>query len=997
MPERWRQIERIYGEVVARPESEWATAVAELCAGDASLRHEVESLLAHEGLAGTFLETPAFAAAGVAGVIAGEPLIVGRRFGSYAVVAPLGAGGMGEVYRARDEQLGREVAIKVLPPHFSSDTDRRARLESEARMLAALNHPHIAAIYGLEEVDGCPALVLELVEGDTLAEQLAKGPLPLARALVIARQIAEALDAAHGRGIIHRDLKPANIKITPDDVVKVLDFGLAKFASGPSEARGGWGAASAATQPHTPPGTRAGVILGTLAYMSPEQAAGRAADTRSDLWAYGVVLLEMLTRRPVFTGETDAELLESVLKAEPDLTVLPAETPIPIRRLLRRCLEKDRTRRLDSAAVARLEIDDAIASPAAEKVVHASSSSRRVSLIAVAALASVAVLTALAVWILMRPSPQAPALASRFAIVSPPGQPVNVSGLARDIALSPDGRHLVYRFGGTNSAGTPLMVRAIDQLDAQPLADITYAYAPFFSPDSQWIGFFENAELKKVSIRGGPPVVLGPVTGGPLGASWGDDNTIVFATDDPGTGLWRVSADGGQPALLTKPDAVQREGDHGSPSALPGGHAVLFTIAAAGQTNNPQVAVIDVATGHLKTLVSGSQAEYVKVSRATGSGQDVGYLTYATGTTLRAIQFDAVRLEVMGEPVTLVERVMTKPTGAANYAVSRAGTLVYMPGGTVAQTTPRSLVWVDRKGHEEQIKAPLRAYGTPRVSPDGTRLAVEVYDQNTDIWIWDFARETLRRLTFDPSGDGMSVWTPDGRQIIFESSRAGVPNLYTQAADGTGPAERLETSATPQWPTAITPDGKCVVGFELVPKSASDVVFFPLTHRLTQSGSGRAPCGPSPTEQLATSRFEGHFADFSPNGRYLAYGSNESGRAEVYVRPFPRVDSGRWQVSTAGGTRPAWARNGQELFYLDESNALTSVHVTTSGPTFNSGSPATVFDAKYVESNPSRHYDVSPDGQRFLMIKESAIRDPNATPASMIVVLNWFEELKAKA
>src|ERR1044072_1503833 len=281
------------------------------------------------------------------------------------------------------------------------------------------------------------------------------------------------------------------------------------------------------------------------------------------------------------------------------------------------------------------------------------------------------------------------------------------------------------------------------------------------------------------------------------------------------------------PTHLARAAAVQGGGHHGSPSAFRGGHAVLFTIAAAGQTNNPQVAVVDVATGHLKTLIDGSQAEYVTVSRPTGSGQDVGYLTYATGTTLRAIQFDAVRLEVMGEPVTLVEHVMTKPAGAANYAVSLAGTLVYMPGGTVAQTTPRSLVWVDRKGHEEQIKAPLRAYGTPRLSPDGTRLAVEVYASNTDIWIWDFARETLRRLTFDPSGEGMSVWTPDGQQIIFESSRAGVPNVYKQAVDGTGPAERLETSATPQWPTGITPDGKCVVGFELVPKSTSDVVFFP--------------------------------------------------------------------------------------------------------------------------------------------------------------------------
>ncbi len=998
MPERWQQIERIYGDIVARPESEWARALAELCAGDDSLRDEVASLLAHEGTASTFLETPAFAGAGLAGDIGDVRPLIGKQFGPYTVLAPIGSGGMGEVYRARDEQLGREVAIKVLPPHHLGDRDRRARIESEARVLAALNHPHIGAIYGLEDVDGCPGLVLELVEGETLAERLAKGPLPLARALVIARQIAEALNAAHERGIIHRDLKPANIKISPDDVVKVLDFGLAKFASsGGSEGPGGSAAGSGATHSRTTPATRAGMILGTLAYMSPEQAAGRAADSRSDLWAFGVVLLEILTGRPVFTGETDTEVLESVRRAEPDLTALPAETPAPIRRLLRRCLEKDRTRRLDSAAVARIEIDDAIASPATENVVPASSSFSRVSLKAVAALASVALLTALAVWILVRPSPQAPALPSRFAIVSPPGQPVNASGPARDVALSPDGRYLVYRFGGTNSAGTPLMVRAIDQLDARPLADITYAYAPFFSPDSQWIGFFENAELKKVSIRGGPPVVLGPVTGGPLGASWGDDNTIVFATDDPGTGLWRVSADGGQPALLTKPDAAQRQGDHGLPSALPGGHAVLFTIAAASQTNNPQVAVVDVATGHLKTLVSGSQPEYVRVSRATGSGQDVGYLTYATGTTLRAIQFDATRLEVIGEPVTLVEHVMTKPAGAANYAVSLTGTLVYMPGGTVAQTTPRSLVWVDRKGHEEQIKAPLRAYGTPRLSPDGTRLAVEVYDQNADIWIWDFARETLRRLTFDTSGDGMSVWTPDGRQIIYESSRAGVPNVYKQAADGTGLAERLETSVTPQWPTSITPDGTCVVGFELVPKSPSDVVFFPLTHRVTQPGSGRAPCGPWPTGQLATSRFEGHFADFSPNGRYLAYESDESGRAEVYVRPFPRVDSGRWQVSTAGGTRPAWARNGRELFYLDESNTLTSVRVSTSGPTFNSGSPVTVFDAKYVESNPSRHYDVSADGQRFLMIKESAIHDPNATPASMIVVLNWFEELKAKA
>jgi serine/threonine-protein kinase len=537
------------------------------------------------------------------------------------------------------------------------------------------------------------------------------------------------------------------------------------------------------------------------------------------------------------------------------------------------------------------------------------------------------------------------------------------------------------------------MLREIDQLDSQPLAGITYAYAPFFSPDSQWIGFIENAELKKVSITGGPAVTIGPVAGTALGASWGEDNTIVFATDDPGSGLWRVSADGGRPTLLTKRDAARREGQHGFPSVLPGGRAVLFTIGAAGEGGTSQVAVVDVTTGQRKMLMSGSQAEYVDVSR--GSGNAAGYLAYAAAGMLRAVPFDPVRFEVLGDPVTVVERVTTKATGAANYAVSRAGTLVYLVGAG-EQTTPRSLVWVDRKGREEPIGAPLRAYGTPRLSPDGTRVAVEVYDQNADIWIWDLARETLRRLTFDPAGEGMSVWTPDGLQIFYMSTRSGVSNVYRQAADGSGTVDRLVTSAIPQWPTSITPDGRYLVGFDLLPRTTSDIVFFPLTRPTTIRAGSAAPRGVGPTPVDIGTRFEGGFADFSPNGRYLAYSSRESGRQEIYVRPFPRVDSGRWQVSTAGGTRPVWARSGRELFYLDASNTLTSVLVSTSGPTFSAGKPATVFDTKYVESNPSRHYDVSADGQRFLMIKDSAAGNATATPASMVVVLNWFEELKQR-
>ena len=987
MPDRWPDVERIFVAVVARPASEWATELDELCAGDEALRSEVESLLAHEGAASAFLETPAIAEADIARDIAAEWPLVGRRFGPYVVRAPLGAGAMGEVYRARDEQLGRDVALKVLPTHVASDPDRRARFESEARMLAALNHPHIAAIYGLEDVDGGRALVLELVEGETLAARLSKGRVPVAAALAIARQIAEALAAAHERGIIHRDLKPANIAITADGVVKILDFGLAKLrpqvapVSGPSAgSRNPEGSDESLTPPGASPApaTREGMIVGTVAYMSPEQAAGRAADMRSDLWAFGVVLLEMLTGRRVFTGETDADVLAAVQHTEPDLTGLPAETPAPIRKLLRRCLEKDRTRRLDSAAAARLDLDEAIDAPVIEATERATVSSRRGPLVVTAVLAGVAVIAALAARITMRSDPEAP-LPSRFAIVASPSQPLNVSYSDRDIALSPDGRHLVYRAGGVPSFGSPLMVRAIDQLDAHPLS-VLDALGVFSSRDSEWIGFFTTTELRKASIAGGPAITVCQVSGAPLGASWGEDNTIVFATDDATTGLWRVSADGAAPTVLTTPDAARREGDHVFPSVLPGGRGVLFTIAAAGEVADRQVAVLDLTTGQRKTLVrGGSQAEYVGPSGTAGPG----YLIYAADGMLRGVRFDLDRLEVIGNPVTVVERVMIKASGAANYAVSRQGTLVYVPGGVSVQTPLRSLVWVDRKGHEEPIKAPLHDYCCPRVSPDGTRLALEIIDQrtpdNTDIWIWDLRREQLRRLTFAAGSDGLPLWTPDGRRIVFNSDRvlSGVRNLYSQAADGTGTADRLTTSANPQFPTSITPDGKFVVAFEGAGRRVS---LFPL--------AGLEPSAPIP--------FDGAWLEFSPNGRYLAYQSDESGRTEVYVRPFPQVDGGRWQISTAGGSRVAWARSGRELFYLDASNALTAVAVHTSGPTFSAGTPAKVFEATYAAPFPPRYYDVSPDGQRFVMIKNSADGEPRETPASMVVVEHWVEELKAR-
>jgi serine/threonine-protein kinase len=889
---------------------------------------------------------------------------------------------MGDVYRACDTKLNREVALKVLPALFALDPDRLARFKREAQVLATLSHPNIGAIYGLEESNGAPALVLELVDGTTLADRITLGPIPLGEALTIARQIAEALEAAHEKSIIHRDLKPANVKIASNGVVKVLDFGLAKVWDGALQSD----LSASPTLTVTDMGERA--ILGTPAYMSPEQARGKPLDRRTDLWSFGCVLYEMLTGRAPFAGETISDTIAAILEREPDRTMLPADTPLPIRRLLRRCLEKDRNARLDSAAGARLEIVDAIAFPGAETLALARAPSRRFRAVVIAAVAGGTAIAAFAAWALMRPVLVTPMLPSRFAIVAPPGQPLNVWGTNRDLALSPDGRHLVYRSGGTMSAGSDLAVRAIDRLDAQSVAGVVFAYAPFISPDARWIGFFENTDLKKVPIAGGPVTTLCRVNGVPLGASWADDNTITFATNSPTTGLWRVSADGGEPTVLTTPDAAQHEGNHAFPSVLPRGRGVMFTIAMADQADSPQVAVLDLKTGQRKTLIrGGSDAHYVQT----------GHLIFAAAGALRAVRFDLARLQVLGDPIPVVEHVLMKPTGAADYAVSQSGTLVYVPSAT-DQEPMRSLVWVDRKGHEERITAPLRAYGLPRISPDGTRVVIAIYDQeNTEIWIWDLARETLRRLTFSPGMDGMPFWTPDGRQIIFHSERKGVGNLYSQAADGNGTADRLTTSPNPQWPTSISPDGTWLAGFDHLPRRDSDIVFFRLAGTLTRPGSGPSPpVSHSALEPVAEPRFRGWFAEFSPNGRYVAYQSDESGQLEVYVRPFPQVDRGRWQMSIEGGSRPAWSRSGRELFYIDGSNTLTTVPVHMSGSTFSAGKAAKVFDAKYAEPNPGRHYDESLDGQRFLMIKSISEGDPNATPASMVVVLNWFEELKQR-
>jgi eukaryotic-like serine/threonine-protein kinase len=911
-------------------------------------------------------------------------LAVGARLGHYEILAAIGVGGMGEVYRARDTKLGREVALKILPATVVGDPERVARFRRESQLLASLNHPNIGAIYGVEESHDVRALVLELVDGPTLADHIAQGALPVADALPIARQIAEALEAAHEQGVVHRDLKPANIKLRPDGVVKVLDFGLAKMLeTAPAPSALGM---SPTLSVHA---TDVGVILGTATYMSPEQARGRPVDKRADVWAFGCVLFEMLAGVRPFDGEHVTEAFAAVIHDEPAWDVLPENTPARVCAVLERCLQKDPKDRARDIGDVRLALDGAFESriattgttPAADASMRSGSLWRRLAAYAAVLIAGIA-LAVLGVWAMASLTAPAPQL-SRFRIVPPPAQPLNTTSPDRGIAISPDGSHLVYRAGAGTGGGGQMVVHAIDQLDARPLPGIEAFRDPFISPDGLWIGFFQPDGLKKISMTGGPSIALCPALGVPRGATWGPDDTIIFATS-AATGLLSVSSSGGEPKMLTAPDAAHGEADHIFPSLLPGGKALLFTIAALDQAVDNQIAVLDLTTGAHKILIrSGSHAEYV------GSG----HLVYAAAGILRAVRFDLKRLEVRSDPVPVVEQVMTTDAGEAIFAVSRTGTLVYVSGGVRGGHGPqRSLVWVTRQGIEEPIKAPPRAYVYPRLSPDGTRVALDIRDQDQDIWIWDLARETLMRLTFDPAPDGHPVWTPDGRRIIFASQRSGAANLYWQAVNGTGSVERLTTSRNPQQPSSISRDAAYSVFDENTPAPSFKIDL------LAMKGERRA-------QPLMETTFTERNGELSPDGRWIAYESDESGQLQIYVRPFPKVDAGRWQVSTGGGDRPMWARNGRELFFVSGDGRLAVVPVQTTGPTFSAGTAAIVFDNRwyYTGSRPDvsngRTYDISPDGQRFLMIKDNQSVGQNSisTPASMVVVLNWFEELKRLA
>ena len=907
----------------------------------------------------------------------------GRRIGHYEIADLLGAGGMGAVYRARDTQLNRDVAIKVLLPAVANDAERLARFKREAQTLASLNHPNIAHIHGIEQGPEGPLLILEFVEGPTLADRIAPGPLPLDEAMAIARQIAGALDAAHERGIVHRDLKPANVKIDDHGTVKVLDFGLAKAVDQDVKMSGSRGLADSPTI--TSPVTQAGVILGTAAYMSPEQAKGRTVDKRSDVWAFGCVLFEMLTGQRAFDGEDVAETIAAVVRGEPDWTKLPAATPQQIRLLLTRSLEKDRKARIADISVARFLIDEKLA--ANEPPARTSS---RAAIAAAAAAIGVA-LIGVGAWTWSSRAATSPVPLVQFEI-RPPLSARLLQGQGAPLAVAPDGSFVVYRAMRPQSDGRQsdvLMIRFWNDLEPRELTDTRTAQSPFVSPDGRWVGFFGPDRLRKVPVTGGQAIDICDFSGFPGGASWGDDGYIVFSSSDVG-GLQRVSADGGTAVLLSKSPRPQRD-RHILPHVLPGSRFVLFT-----QFDSTALAwmvqAVEVATGAVKTILPDAyQAAYT----------DSGHLVFATTTplavaqrqsraTLRAVRFDRAGADVVGDPATMVEPIAFTPRLAGSFALSRNGVLVYMPEGATPPAE-RQLVWVDRKGVETPIPVALREYSVARLSPDGGRVVVDVRGGNAGIWIWDFNRQTFTPVNRHQSLNSTPIWTPDGRRVIWSSTRGGTnPKLFVQSADGTGTAEQVSTGAGTHFATSITQDGRTVLMFGTAQANTGsfDIGTVPL------NGGGAEP-----TVLVATPARD-YGAELSPDGRWMAYHSDESGEQQVYVRPYPHIDAGRWQVSNVGGSRAAWSRSGRELFYLNRDGMLMSVPILPSTPgQWSAGLPVQLLKTAYVAGRTTlgldvRAYDVAADGQRFLMIKEPLQDD--AQPPRMVVMLNWSTELKAR-
>ncbi len=919
--------------------------------------------------------------------------MLGRTLGHYRVESKLGAGGMGVVYAASDTRLGRKVAIKLLHDEVAADVDRMARFEREARVLASLNHASIAAIHGLEESDGSKFLVLEYVPGETLVERIARGPLPVKEAFEICSQVAEGLAAAHEQGIVHRDLKPANIKITPEGKVKVLDFGLAKSTdSSPSSE-------SPSDRPTmTAEMTQVGLVMGTAAYMSPEQACGKPVDRRTDIWAFGCVLFETLTGKMAFAGDSTTELLAAVIEREPDWAALPATVPDNIRRLLRRCLEKDRRSRLCDIGDARLELEETLTGRAAGAAASVPEARRRGRLvIAAIALLAVAGLAAAAGWWLQARRAGGAQAVVRFVHQLPAGHRM-LQGWNPTVMFTPDGKSVAYSYEVDGVQTT--FLRQIDELEQKPLGGTKNLVAPVFSPDGRFVAMVDTMDqgLKKIAIGGGAPVAL---TGTDMfgRGDWGLDGYIYFTDRYPGA-IQRVREGGGAAEPVTKLDPKKSEFTHRHAQVLPGGKAVIFTAVSAGMEsyNDARIELQVLGSGKRTLLVQGGFSPRYSPS---------GHIVYARAGDLYALPFEVGSFEPTGLPVKVVGGVqMSTNTGAASFDVSPGGSLAYVPG--ISEGGERKLVWVDRHGHAEPVTETLKSYVFPRISPDAKTIAVEIEGATHNLFSYDIAREVMTKLTTD----GLShapVWTPDGRSLCYRSWKAGTMTMWEMPADQSEPGKRLTTVGSKQSAVSVSPDGKYLAFNQMGEMSDGSAMAGSMSEE-----AGSAPMG-SGTDiwilplqgadrqprAFKKTNFDEASPKFSRDGKWVAYCSNRSDRTEVWVEPWPGPGM-QLQLSSEGGIDPLFSRTADEVFYRTGDKMMVVKYRVVEGR-FDPGKPETLWEGHYsygMSSScgppgvSSANYDVTSDGQRFLMIKDD---NEGVGSTRIVVVLNWAEELRRQA
>jgi Tol biopolymer transport system component/predicted Ser/Thr protein kinase len=977
-PERWQKIEQLYHAALERDVSLRPAYLHKVCASDDALRREVESLLAQDSSAQGFLEKPVVEAAGKILADQRQSSLLGRQLGSYKILSVLGAGGMGEVYKALDTRLERTVAIKVLPAHLAGRAESRERFEREAKTIANLNHPHICTLYDTGHQDDVDFLVMEYVEGETLAQRLEKGPLPIQQVLQYAVEIADALDKAHRKGVIHRDLKPGNIMLTKSGT-KLLDFGLAKL---------GQSAVPATPESQLPTMkdgiTGEGTILGTLQYMAPEQIEAKKVDARTDIFAFGAVVYEMTTGKRAFEGKSSASVMAKILEAEPPgMTSLQPMTPLQLDRVVRTCLAKDPDERWQAAGDLCRELkwiaeakDTGLAAAPAPGTAQQRWWQKHAWVTGLAAVAIVAIL-ALAVIVvtaILRGPPGPPSQvmdilrgsapetrAIRFTVGPPEKQhfPAHANTTSF-LSVSPDGTKLALV--AIDSAGHPtLWLRDLDSQTAWQLPGTDDAAAPFWSPDSRFIAFTDRGSLKKIDITGGPPQVIvgSPAIGG---GTWSQDGVILFSTATFGGPILRVPAAGGTATSITPPDTPGHQIGYAWPKFLPDGRHFLY-FARSGDPGSGAIYVGSLDSKETKRLLnSNSMAEY----------SQPGYLLFVRAGTLLEQPFDANRLEVKGEAFPIAESVLFSiVNGRAAIAASANGVLAYR---TAPSEGHLRLVFTDRKGAEQPLAAPPHAYRNPRLSPDGQRIAVTIDEGGSQEWLLDIARGTLSRLSFEGNYNGGTAWTPDGKRITFGSDRAGTRNLFWQLADGSGNADRLMSANTIQVAGFWSPDGQILAFEQTGPGTGYDIWTFRLGDR-------------NATPFLQT-RFNEIGPRFSPDGRWLAYASDESGRFEVYVQPYPGP-GGKWQISTEGGTEPIWVRNG-ELFYRNGDKVMVVQTITR--PNFSASNPKALFEGRHATFQSIPDYDVSADGQRFLFLTPG-----DEGREEVNVVVNWTEELKRKA